>query len=594
MAYLEKLKAATTIQDLAVLLNLKASQLSYVLFILPDEIKYTQFGIPKKAGGERIINAPHERLKHIQRCLANLLQHCVLEIERSKPQPTPRALSHGFRKKAEINSNKKNDVPIGIHTNAHNHQNKRYVLNFDLSGFFGSFNFGRVRGFFIKNNHFGLHPSVATLIAQIACFKNELPQGSPCSPIITNLIAHILDIRLVRWAKKNRCSYSRYVDDITLSTNQEIPIKLAIYTEESMKWSLNKEIENIIIYSGFQINSLKTRLQTKSSRQVVTGLVVNKKVNIKKEYYRSARAMCHALFCTGNFFLLGDECKPGTLQQLNGILGHIYFIKQKNHCNKEPCHKPSGEQHNIINLYSQFLYFRYFIALEKPLIICEGKTDVAYLKIAIKQLKKQGKYLLPHQLDFFNFTERISEVMHINAGTSQLKKFIENYKKNIAFTKQIPRSPVIVLLDNDKAAGDVVQCLANKFKKTNVDYDRKNNFIYSVIENLYVVLLPIRNPQEDLIIEGFFEKSVLETKLGEKIFSPENGNGFDSQRHYGKHVLVEKVIRPKQDTIDFSRFSDIFDTLVKAIEQYETVPNKINDQVINTVQNAPGSETDFK
>ncbi|KTD64241.1 putative serine protease HhoA precursor [Legionella santicrucis] len=583
MAYLEKLKAASTIQDLAALLNLKASHLAYVLFVLPDETKYKQFEIPKKAGGERIINAPHERLKHIQRCLAHLLQYCVLEIEHSKPQPTPRVLSHGFRKKTEVNPNRKSDISIGIHTNAYSHQNKKYVLNFDLSGFFGSFNFGRVRGFFIKNNDFGLHPSVATLIAQIACFKNELPQGSPCSPIITNLIAHILDIRLVRWAKKNRCSYSRYVDDITLSTNQEIPQKLATQSEELMKWSLNKEIENIITHSGFQINPLKTRLQMHSSRQIVTGLVVNKKINVKKEYYRSTRAMCHALYCTGSFFLLGDKSKPGTLQQLNGILEYIYFIKQKNHCNKEPCYKTNVEQHNITNLYSQFLYFRYFIALEKPLIICEGKTDVAYLKIAIKQLKKQGKYLLPHQIDFFHFTERISEVMHINAGTSLLKKFIENYKKNIAFTKQIPRSPVIVLLDNDKAAGDVIQCLENKFKKTNVNYDRKKNFIYPVIENLYVVLLPIRNPPEDIIIENFFEKSVLETKLGEKIFSPENGNGFDSQRHYSKQVLVEKVIRPKQDTINFSGFTDILDNLVTAIEQYKPGPDKIQDQAVSII-----------
>ncbi len=52
-------------------------------------------------------------------------------------------------------------------------------------------------------------------------------------------------------------------------------------------------------------------------------------------------------------------------------------------------------------MYARFLYFRYFIALEKPLIICEGKTDVAYLKIAIKQLKNRNNYHLQHQIDFF-------------------------------------------------------------------------------------------------------------------------------------------------------------------------------------------------
>jgi RNA-directed DNA polymerase len=79
----------------------------------------------------------------------------------------------------------------------------------------GSFNFGRVRGFFISNNDFKLSPKVSTLIAQIACHQNELPQGSPCSPVITNLITHILDVRLTQQAKKYGCKYSRYVDDIT-------------------------------------------------------------------------------------------------------------------------------------------------------------------------------------------------------------------------------------------------------------------------------------------------------------------------------------------------------------------------------------------
>ncbi len=79
---------------------------------------------------------------------------------------------------------------------------EKNVLNIDLNNFFDEFNFGRVRGFFIINNNFQLTPEVATTIAQIACYKNKLPQGSPASPVITNLITHILDVRLSRLAKK--------------------------------------------------------------------------------------------------------------------------------------------------------------------------------------------------------------------------------------------------------------------------------------------------------------------------------------------------------------------------------------------------------
>ena len=67
------------------------------------------------------------------------------------------------------------------------------ILNIDLEDFFDSFNFGRVRGFFIKDRNFCVSSDVATVIAQIACYKGKLPQRAPSTPIITNLIARILD-----------------------------------------------------------------------------------------------------------------------------------------------------------------------------------------------------------------------------------------------------------------------------------------------------------------------------------------------------------------------------------------------------------------
>jgi RNA-directed DNA polymerase len=93
------------------------------------------------------------------------------------------------------------------------------VLNLDLQNFFPSLHFGRVRGFFLNNNYFKLAEPVATILAQIACNDGALPQGSPCSPILSELLTHFLDMRLVRVAARNKCSYTRYADDITFSTN---------------------------------------------------------------------------------------------------------------------------------------------------------------------------------------------------------------------------------------------------------------------------------------------------------------------------------------------------------------------------------------
>lgn len=191
MSKLEALKQITTKPQLAALLGVKAQTLTHVLYVLTPATQYTEFKIPKKSGGTRNILSPSDKLKSLQSSLSNLLLDCIDEINENKKNKYryKHVLSHGFVREC------------WIATNARLHLNKKNVLNIDLKDFFDGFNFGRVRGFFIKNNQFRLHPHIATVIAQIACHENKLPQGSPCSPVITNLISHSLDIRLASLAK---------------------------------------------------------------------------------------------------------------------------------------------------------------------------------------------------------------------------------------------------------------------------------------------------------------------------------------------------------------------------------------------------------
>ncbi len=177
--------------------------------------KYKTFQIPKRNGGQRTIKAPIDALKLLQRRLSDLLQNCVDEINTASQRKDRTA--HGFKRKRSII------------TNARQHRHRRWVFNLDLEDFFPSINFGRVRGFLLKNRDFGLHEDVATVIAQIACHDNSLPQGSPCSPVISNLVAHLLDMRLVKIAGETGCTYSRYADDLTFSTNKkEFPADIAV------------------------------------------------------------------------------------------------------------------------------------------------------------------------------------------------------------------------------------------------------------------------------------------------------------------------------------------------------------------------------
>lgn len=178
MSTLENLKKAESLTDLAKRLGFTPKGVSYVLYKMDVATKYRTFEIPKKSGGVRTIQAPEKRLALLQSRLAEMLYACVRERKREDPRfwfP-----SHGFHQGRTIISN------------AEVHRRRRFVFNLDLENFFGTINFGRVRGYFIHDAMFALNPRIATVIAQIACHENALPQGSPCSPVISNLIGNIL------------------------------------------------------------------------------------------------------------------------------------------------------------------------------------------------------------------------------------------------------------------------------------------------------------------------------------------------------------------------------------------------------------------
>ena len=472
MSYYKKLRDCVTIHDLASILANKnssikdisttlfspASSLSYILYKIPNDEKYTVFEISKKSGGKRQIKSPCKKLKFIQKKLASILTEYEEEIEKNKSHINPnkklKSLSHGFKKHHSIA------------TNASCHKNKRYVFNLDLENYFQSFNFGRVRGFFIKNKDFLLPNKIATIIAQIACHENELPQGSPCSPIITNLITHKLDVRLARLAKKYKLFYSRYADDITLSTNQKVfPKEIATKIDnESCNWEVSEELENLIIKSGFSIKQSKTRMQYKESRQSVTGLTVNRGVNVRSEYYRYARSMCHSLFTKGEFFL-PETKENGSINQLEGILSHIHDIKDFSDLRegKEKRISPKSST----TLYEDFLRYKSFFAHQLPLIICEGKTDSIYLKCAIERLSANNNNLietingkLSWKIKFHNYINKTkgklnksSGLLQLYGGSDGLKILILDYKKHYEKLKcAAPKHPVILLVDNDDGA----------------------------------------------------------------------------------------------------------------------------------------------
>lgn len=235
---------------------------------------YVSFSILKKNKTHRTIKAPKRVMKTIQHALLPHLEKFY----------SPKSSSHGFVKGRNVK------------TNAQIHARKRYVFNIDLKDFFESIHFGRVRNLFMAHPFNAPH-NVATVMAQICCSDGRLAQGAPTSPLISNMICRKLDSQLQALAKSGKCHFTRYADDITFSftsTAKHLPKDIVEISEDGRAIP-GRELEEIIKSNGFIINSEKTRLQHRTQRQMVTGLVVNDIPNVTREFIRLTSSMINAL-----------------------------------------------------------------------------------------------------------------------------------------------------------------------------------------------------------------------------------------------------------------------------------------------------------
>lgn len=269
--------------------------LKYILY--SDKSKYNQFHIAKKSGGKRTITAPNDIVKHIQQ-LTNIILQCLY---------VPPLSTNGFV------------IGRSIVDNAKPHVGKRHVYNIDLENFFPSIEYSRIKAMLHKVElpetrivnwlrpiiyldseskvKLVLNESTAKYIANICCYEGALPQGAPTSPTVSNIVCKVLDYRLYKLSQKHNLVYTRYADDITFSSYR------TLFTEE-----LKKEIADIIVGQGFNLNPKKERLQSvkhvldkstgkevyrKEEPQYVTGIKVNRRTNVSKSYIRNLKAALH-------------------------------------------------------------------------------------------------------------------------------------------------------------------------------------------------------------------------------------------------------------------------------------------------------------
>ncbi len=541
-------------EQLAFLLNIPLSKLTYLLYVKKIDNCYTSFDIKKKNNGVRVISAPNEDLKDIQRKLGYLLESHHKAFLKEKN--IDNKISHGFEKNKSII------------TNAAVHRNNKYILNIDIKDFFDSIHFGRVRGFFNKNIEFNLPLDMATVMAQLVCYKGVLPQGAPTSPIVSNLICNILDIRILNLVKKYRMNYTRYADDMTFSTNDRCIV--------DNYDGILEEIANELDKFGLYINDKKTRLIYKDSRQEVTGLVVNKIINVNRDYCKKTRAMAENLYRKGSFYI-GDE--EGSIKQLEGRFAYINqldFYNNKRKGEKKDCWHLNSREKN----YQKFLYYRYFFNNEKPLIVTEGKTDILYLKSALKKMYDSYPNLISKTKNGFEFkvsflkrSKRLEYFFNINQdGADTIKNVLNMYTGQKGFanyynyfkdkSEKDGRNPVLLIFDNEQKTDRPLK----KFKKDAKIQDVNIKNWINILGNLYLVTNPIVNGKDECEIEDLFSESTLNTLIGGKSFS--RNSKSENDKYYGKAIFADYVMKNYQK-IDFSNFVPFLDSINSVLDDYQ-------------------------
>lgn len=260
--------ACQTRADLANVLDMPLRTLTYYAYGAGKS--YRRFTIPKKSGGEREIFAPNYKLKQIQRKLAILLQGVYL---------IPKG-SHGFA------------LEKSIVTNAEPHLRRKLLLNFDLKDFFGSITQARV--YRILTIYPGFPREVAHTISSLCCFQEHLPQGAPTSPVLSNIACFRLDTDFMSLANAESIRYTRYADDITLSSmSATFPESILFFDAGKQSYVIGQAVEQIVQRYRLSINHDKTRFSSGKQSKYVTGIKVNSKQNLDRRYVRNIRAMLH-------------------------------------------------------------------------------------------------------------------------------------------------------------------------------------------------------------------------------------------------------------------------------------------------------------
>ena len=224
------------------------------LYSLSNNIQkhYRAVKIPKGNGEFRQLYVPDTFLKSVQRRINEKL----LTLEKISPYATAYRCGGSTGK------------------NAGPHIGKSVVLKLDIRHFFDNLIYPIVKDKAFPAERYSEQNRV--LLALLCVYKEALPQGAPTSPAISNIIMCDFDNTVGNWCRKKEIAYTRYCDDMTFSGDFDV---------REVKQFVKQELKKL----GLFLNDSKTVALRSGRKQTVTGIVVNVKQNIPKEYKTKLR-----------------------------------------------------------------------------------------------------------------------------------------------------------------------------------------------------------------------------------------------------------------------------------------------------------------
>jgi RNA-directed DNA polymerase len=285
---------------------------------LPKLRNYHYRVFAKRSGSVRLIESPKPRLKELQRRILTLL------LDEIPLHPA----AHGFRKGHSI---KTFTAP---------HISQRVVLRMDLENFFPSISRAKVQALFRTA---GYPEPVGDLLGGICTnttprdvwsnlafdmdpvqlwetrglyAEPHLPQGAPTSPALANLCSYRMDCRMAALANAAGALYTRYADDLAFSGNEEF---------EHCIDRFSIHVAAILHEEGFAANHRKTRVMRQGVRQQLVGLVVNQRMNVRRDDFDRLKAILTNCVRLG-LESQNREAHPNFKAHLEGRIGFVESV----------------------------------------------------------------------------------------------------------------------------------------------------------------------------------------------------------------------------------------------------------------------------